>query len=125
MAAEGRSFLEDRSYLPLHAELGGSECAGLVFGQDGLRGKLCLMWHEMLGQKIRDTLLVRQSAPSQDLPHVGAAETLWLGGQKERVGIGGFAGGALEHPRPWRDVQCLGLFLGVPSCPEPQQVAKG
>ena len=43
----------------------------------------------------------------------------------ERVGVGGFAGGALEHPRPWRDVQCLGLFLGVPSCPEPQQVAKG
>ena len=41
------------------------------------------------------------------------------------MGIGGFAGGALEHPRPWRDVQCLGLFLGVPSCPEPQQWLRG
>ena len=39
----------------------------------------------------------------------------------KRIEIGGFAGGALEHPRPWLDVQCLGLFLGVPSCPEPQQ----
>ena len=49
--------------------------------------------------------------------------TMTVAGWSERVGIGGFAGGALEHPRPWLDVQCLGLFLGVPSCPEPQQVA--
>ena len=50
--------------------------------------------------------------------------TMTVAGWSERVGIGGFAGGELEqHSRPWLDVQCLGLFLGVPSCPEPQQVA--
>ena len=34
-------------------------------------------------------------------------------------GVGGFGGGSLEHPRQWRGVQWDGLFLGVPSCPEP------
>ena len=34
-------------------------------------------------------------------------------------GIGGFGGGALEHPRQWLGAQWAGLFLGVPSCPEP------
>ena len=33
-------------------------------------------------------------------------------------GIGSFGGGSLEHPRQWLAAQWLGLFLGVPSCPE-------
>ena len=31
----------------------------------------------------------------------------------------GFGGGWLEHPRQWLGAQWVGLFLGVPSCPEP------
>ena len=37
------------------------------------------------------------------------------GGRK----FGGFGGGWLEHPRQWLGAQWVGLFLGVPSCPEP------
>ena len=33
--------------------------------------------------------------------------------------IGDFGGGSLEHPRQWLGAQWRGLFLGVPSCPEP------
>ena len=34
-------------------------------------------------------------------------------------GMGGFGGGWLEQPRQWWGAQWAGLFLGVPSCPEP------
>ena len=33
--------------------------------------------------------------------------------------IGGFEGGWLAHQGPWLGAQWAGLFLGVPSCPEP------
>ena len=33
--------------------------------------------------------------------------------------ISGFGGGWLEQPRQWLGAQWAGLFLGVPSCPEP------
>ena len=36
------------------------------------------------------------------------------GGEK-----GGSEGGWLTHPRPRLGAQWAGLFLGVPSCPEP------
>ena len=37
----------------------------------------------------------------------------------KRSEIGGFGGGWLEQPRQWLGAQWAGLFLGVPSCPEP------
>ena len=33
--------------------------------------------------------------------------------------IGNLGGGSLEHPRQWLGAQWAGLFLGVPSRPEP------
>ena len=33
--------------------------------------------------------------------------------------LGGFGGGWLEHRGQWPSAQWAGLFLGVPSCPEP------
>ena len=36
--------------------------------------------------------------------------------------IGSFGGGWLEHSRQWLGAQRAGLFLGVPSCPEPPGV---
>ena len=37
----------------------------------------------------------------------------------KRGGMGDLGGGWLEHPRPWLGAQWVGLFLRVPSCPEP------
>ena len=42
-----------------------------------------------------------------------------LGLGPNAVEIGGFGGGSLEQPRRWLDAQWAGLFLGVPSYPEP------
>ena len=39
--------------------------------------------------------------------------------------IGGFGGGWLEHPRQWLGAEWAGLFLGVPSCPEPPGASRG
>ena len=39
--------------------------------------------------------------------------------------IGGFGGGWLEHPRQWLGAQWAGLFLRVPSCPEPLGASRG
>eukprot|EP00964_Phaeocystis_antarctica_P042581 scaffold24419_cov43-Phaeocystis_antarctica.AAC.1 len=33
--------------------------------------------------------------------------------------LGGYGGGGLEHRGQWPSAQWAGLFLGVPSCPEP------
>ena len=38
--------------------------------------------------------------------------------------MGGFGGGELEQPRQWWGAQWAGLFLGVPSCPEPPGALK-
>ena len=43
-------------------------------------------------------------------------------GWSKAVNTGGFGGGWLEHARRWRGAQWAGLFLGVPSCPEPPGV---
>ena len=40
----------------------------------------------------------------------GSAARAWM---VEGVGIGGFGGGSLEHPRQWLGAQWAGLFLGV------------
>ena len=49
-----------------------------------------------------------------NLPQLGGT---WMvkGGE-----MGGFGDGSLEHPRHWLGPQWAGLFLGVPSCLEPQ-----
>ena len=39
--------------------------------------------------------------------------------------IGNLGGGSLEHPRQWLGAQWAGLFLGVPSRPEPPGAPRG
>jgi hypothetical protein len=51
-----------------------------------------------------------------------------LGGSTAAVesgGIGDFGGDWLEQPRQWLGAQWAGLFLGVPSCPEPPGASRG
>ena len=66
---------------------------------------------------LRKTMPTTESAAMTTADHTAYATEVSCvvkGGE-----IGGFGGGSLEHPRQWLGAQWDGLFLGVPSCPEP------
>ena len=59
--------------------------------------------------------------PREDLDNTGAPQPdAWMVRRSE---IGGIGGGLLEQTRRWLGAQWAGLFLGVPSCPEPPGAA--